>query len=419
MPKTKLIGLLHCGAPAPGMNRAAQVVVGQATEVGYTVLGLDGGLEALAKGESLEPRSLAPDDVRDWGSKGGSLLATSRFNPANVSGSAERIGRRLFGKGEGLLGLSALIVQGGDNTLSSCSQVSLANPKGLIVLIPATVDNDLPLPRGDETLGYHSFVDRTAGKVVTLLADARSCSRWYIAVTQGRHTGHVAADTAIRGSADLAFVPELWAEKVTMNQLVVAIFTSILKRFVGGQRSGVVVVPASVFNVVEGDAKLEELRVDNFGQRMFREVYVANRLARRLMKLCLAWGVEGLEIEGEGLSGFCERSTPPRSQDDALATTLASQAVGYLGHGKVSALITTGSALTFTQVVDPETGLAKSRPYDIAGKPWGDLFLRTSPFGQSDLRNGELLETMAAAAKNLSGDELKDQVADSLNFVRI
>lgn len=417
--KSKVIGLLHCGAPAPGMNRAAQVVVEEAHRAGYSVVGLDGGFQALANGD-LAPRTLSPEDVKGWAQMGGSLLATSRFNPANVSGSAARIADQLFGKGGQALGLSGLIVQGGDNTLSACSQVSRESPKGsMITLIPSTVDNDLPLPVGDQTLGHASFVERTAKKVTTLGLDARSCGRWYIAVTQGRHTGHVAASAAIAGSADLAFIPELWKRKVTMDQLVVIILASILKRFVAGQRAGVVVVPASIFNVVEGDEKLQGLRVDNFGQRLFREVYVANRLARKLMKLCLAWGVEGLEIEGEGLSGFSERSAPPRNEDDTLATTLAMQAIGHLSQSNKSALISKGSALPFSQVVDRETGWAKSRPYDLLGKTWGDFWSHTGPFDQRALQDDALLQAMVEAARNINKSDLKDQIAASLAFVEI
>src|SRR5438874_151164 len=75
------IALLVGGGPAPGINGVISSVTIEAIEQGFEVIGFQDGFKGLVDG-SEQHRRLSIEDVRAIQSRGGSILGTSRTNPA-------------------------------------------------------------------------------------------------------------------------------------------------------------------------------------------------------------------------------------------------------------------------------------------------------------------------------------------------
>src|ERR1700758_4050268 len=76
------LALVVGGGPAPGINGVISSVTIEAVEQGFEVIGFQDGFKWLGQGDSSHYRQLAIDDVKGIHLRGGSVLGTSRTNPA-------------------------------------------------------------------------------------------------------------------------------------------------------------------------------------------------------------------------------------------------------------------------------------------------------------------------------------------------
>ncbi|MFM7825711.1 MAG: 6-phosphofructokinase, partial [Candidatus Limnocylindrus sp.] len=107
------IGVLTGGGDCPGLNPAIRAVVRRAEAGGHSVVGILDGWAGLANPEATLTRPLNRDEVRGIQARGGTVLGSSRTNLLKREGgldAAEASIKRL--------GLDALVVIGGDDTLS-------------------------------------------------------------------------------------------------------------------------------------------------------------------------------------------------------------------------------------------------------------------------------------------------------------
>src|SRR5205085_3318815 len=119
--------------------------------------------------------------------KGGSILGTSRTNPAANEEDMARV-LEAFRK----LGVTALVSIGGDDTAFSASRVHKAARGAIRVAhVPKTIDNDLPLPGSTPTFGFETARHHGVYLLRNLAEDARTTSRWYIIISMGRTAGHL------------------------------------------------------------------------------------------------------------------------------------------------------------------------------------------------------------------------------------
>src|SRR5437762_12046286 len=78
------LGILVGGGPAPGINGViASVTIDAITKHGMEVIGYENGFRHLVQGSTERNRRLTIDDVAPYYMRGGSILGTSRTNPAN------------------------------------------------------------------------------------------------------------------------------------------------------------------------------------------------------------------------------------------------------------------------------------------------------------------------------------------------
>src|SRR6516162_9429833 len=182
------LALLVGGGPAPGINGVISSVTIQAINHGTEVLGILDGFQWLVRGDTEHIQKLVINDVKPIQLRGGSILGTSRVNPARSEEDLKNVIDALQ-----RLGVTALVTIGGDDTAYSASRVyQRANGAIRVAHVPKTIDNDLPLPAAVPTFGFETARHLGVLTVRNLAEDARTTSRWYLIVSMGRASGHLA-----------------------------------------------------------------------------------------------------------------------------------------------------------------------------------------------------------------------------------
>jgi 6-phosphofructokinase 1 len=191
------IGILTGGGDCPGLNAAIRAVVRRANAASTEVLGIKNGWLGLVEGD-IEP--LTRYSVTGILPRGGTILGTSRYNPLRDQQTFA-----LFEENWGKYGLGALIVVGGEGTLSAALDVWRKH-KYPVVGIPKTIDNDIC--GTDFTFGFDTAIGVVTDAVDRLHSTAESHHRVMVIEVMGRHTGWIAAYGGIAGGADVVLVPE-------------------------------------------------------------------------------------------------------------------------------------------------------------------------------------------------------------------
>ncbi|KAJ5548262.1 hypothetical protein N7513_005496 [Penicillium frequentans] len=220
-PKKRRIGVLTSGGDAPGMNGAVRAVVRMAIHCDCEAYAVFEGYEGLVNGGNMI-RQLHWEDVRGWLSRGGTLIGSAR-----CMAFRERAGRLRAAKNMILRGIDALVVCGGDGSLTG-ADVFRAEWPGLlsdlvaageltqeqiapytvlnIVGLVGSIDNDMS--GTDATIGCYSSLTRICDAVDDVFDTAFSHQRGFVIEVMGRHCGWLALMSAISTGADWLFIPE-------------------------------------------------------------------------------------------------------------------------------------------------------------------------------------------------------------------
>ena len=151
------LGILVGGGPAPGINSVISACAIEANKSGVEVVGIYDGFSRLIEGDATMTTPLGIPDVSRIHSQGGSVLRTSRANPARDARSLERCVQTLK-----TLGIAYLVTIGGDDTAFAASEVAKVAGGALrVVHVPKTIDNDrIAGDRGAAELHVDARADR-------------------------------------------------------------------------------------------------------------------------------------------------------------------------------------------------------------------------------------------------------------------
>jgi 6-phosphofructokinase len=119
----KTLGILVGGGPAPGINGVIAAATIEARNHGLRVLGILDGFKWLTRGDTGHVRELEIAEVSRIHFDGGSILRTSRENPARSAESIQRVVGALR-----QLGVSHVLTIGGDDTAFAASRLATALP---------------------------------------------------------------------------------------------------------------------------------------------------------------------------------------------------------------------------------------------------------------------------------------------------
>jgi phosphofructokinase-like protein len=203
------IGILTGGGDCPGLNAVIRAVVKSATKRGWETLGVLGGFDGLLL--PTRTRALDYHEMDGLLYLGGTILGTAnkgRFSGKSGHGETRRIEPAVLADaraGMESLGLRALVVVGGDGSLTIAQQCFEAGIP--VVGVPKTIDNDI---EGTVvTFGFDSAVSLATDALDRLRTTAQSHERVMVCEVMGRYAGWIAAHSGIAGGADVILIPEI------------------------------------------------------------------------------------------------------------------------------------------------------------------------------------------------------------------
>jgi len=203
------IGILTGGGDCPGLNAVIRAVVKSASKRDWETLGILGGFEGLLS--PTRTRRLDYQAMDGLLYLGGTVLGTSnkgRFTAKTGHGETRQIDPGILAEartGFESLGLRALVVVGGDGSLTIAQQCFEAGIP--VVGVPKTIDNDI---QGTAvTFGFDSAVAFATDALDRLRTTAQSHERVMVCEVMGRYAGWIAAHAGIAGGADVILIPEI------------------------------------------------------------------------------------------------------------------------------------------------------------------------------------------------------------------
>jgi phosphofructokinase-like protein len=303
------IGILNGGGDCAGLNAVTRAVVRKSEQFGYEVIGIRHGWAGLLE-VSVKP--LRWSDVSEIIKIGGTILHTTRTNPFSRKEGAETVLANVK-----RIGLDALIVVGGEDTLSVAAK--LAQMGSRIVAVPKTIDNDIVST--DVTFGFDTAVNVTVEAIDRIQTTGESHDRIMVVEVMGRQAGWIAAYAGVASGANLVLIPEVPFDVEEVSDF-------LKRRHESGATASVVVVGegCSLKGTLPGDST----KVDEFGHA--RLGGVGELLAKEIEKRT------GIETRAVVL-GHIVRGGAPFAYDRILATRLGVAAVQAVKDGEFGVMV--------------------------------------------------------------------------------
>ncbi len=414
--------ILAGGGPAPGINGVIAAVTIEAIQQGMTVLGCQDGFKYLVQGRTDHVRPLSVADVEPYQIRGGSMLGTSRTNPAAKEETMQRLLQVLEE-----LKVTDLVTIGGDDTGYSASQVAKRVGNQIRVAhVPKTIDNDLPLPGTTPTFGFESARHYGVGLVRALLEDARTTSRWYLVVSMGRAAGHLALGVGKAVPATLTLIAEaLRGKPVTLERIRDLIIGSIVKQKAHGRAYGVVVLAEGLIEAIGEEALLAALggeeALGHYGN-IVRDPHGHLRLGEiefgRIVKDALSERLKELGLKVTFVTkdiGYELRCVDPIPFDAEYTRDLGYSAVRFLcsteaeRYGAVISFVQGQMRpLPFDDILDPTTRRMRPRLVDTSSIAFASACQYMKRLDLSDLEDPQRLAALAEAA-GMTTEQFREQ----------
>lgn len=199
MAQIKKVGVLTSGGDAPGMNAAIRGVTRTAIYNGMEVVGIRHGYHGMINGHFKELKAHSVSDILQ---RGGTILKTAR--------SMEFMtveGRKMAYENLKSEGIEAVIVIGGDGSLTGARIFCDEFGDIPFIGIPGTIDNDIF--GTDYTIGYDTALNTVVEAVDKIRDTASSHNRLFFIEVMGRDAGFIALESGVATGAEAIFVPEV------------------------------------------------------------------------------------------------------------------------------------------------------------------------------------------------------------------
>ncbi len=305
------IGVLTGGGDCPGLNAVIRAVVRKGTfhyEDGF--VGFMEGWRGLLEDKTME---LDLSSVGGILPRGGTILRTSRTNPAKYPDGLQRCAGNLRKHG-----CEALIAIGGDDTLSVAEKLFANGVK--VIGVPKTIDNDLA--GTDFTFGFDTAVNIATEAIDRVHTTAEAHNRVIVVEVMGRAAGWIATYSGIAGGADVILVPEVPFDIEQVAEL-------IRQRHARGRYFSIVVA-AEGAKFADGNEKHAEASALQAGRDEFGHIRlggIGSVLASEIEKRT------GFETRSVVL-GHIQRGGSPTAYDRVLATRYGLGAIDMVHRGE-------------------------------------------------------------------------------------
>jgi phosphofructokinase-like protein len=341
----KRVGILTGGGDAPGLNAVIRAVVKAAANSGLECVGIEDSFDGL-----LEPnrsRVLTPRDVTGILRLGGTILGTTNHGnpfarPISTSEGTRDYSDRvveMFRRA----GLDALVVIGGDGTLSIAHRFF---SKGIpIVGVPKTIDNDIV--GTSNCFGFDTAVDFATDAIDRLHTTAEAHHRVMVVEVMGRYAGWIALYAGVAGGADAILIPEIPFD-------ISLVAERLREREKWGARFSIVVVAEGAYPK-GGAQSLVEAAHHGF----------AERLGGVGSQVCAALAKETGKETRSVVLGHLQRGGAPTSFDRVLATRFGGKAVELIHQGEFGTMVAFDPPNIVARRLEDMVGKTKRVPLDF------------------------------------------------------
>ena len=404
----KTLAILVGGGPAPGINGVIAAATIEARNHAVRALGIYDGFKWLTRGDVSHVRELEINDVSRIHFEGGSILRTSRENPAKSAESLENVLGALR-----RLGVSYLVTIGGDDTAFAASRLSgaLGSEVG-VAHVPKTIDNDLPLPPEAVTFGFTTACNLGKDLVHNLMQDAATTERWFFVTVMGRRAGHLALGIGGSAGATLTVIREEFTDgAISLERVADILEGAILKRRAQGRDHGVALLSEGIADGLD-PATLGPVERDSYGNVRLSELDLGRLLKERV---AASLGARGLKttIVAKDL-GYELRCAPPGGYDIQYCRSLGYWATRFLLEGQTGAMVTIQGGklipVPFRDMLDPATGRIRVRMVDVTSEMYQTLFAYMIRVKPDDLADPAQLAALAKTA-NLGDAAFRERFA--------
>jgi phosphofructokinase-like protein len=294
------VGILTGGGDCPGLNAVIRAIVRKGErQYGDELIGFRDAWDGV---RDRSTTTLTVESMRGSLPRGGTVLGTRRGSPFDTPDGVREVEATLSD-----LGIDALIVIGGNGTLTIASR--LAEEHGLpIVGVPKTIDNDIV--GTDVTFGFNTAVQIATDAIDRLHTTAESHDRVMVVEVMGRHSGWIATTAGIAGGATMVMIPEIPFDIETVCARLIA-------RHERNRYASIIVV-AEGAEPVPGTLPVGEKVYDKFGH--VRLGGVAELVAREIGERT---GFETRVV----MLGHVQRGGTPTAFDRVLSTRFGVAAI--------------------------------------------------------------------------------------------
>ena len=347
MGKLKRIGILTGGGDCPGLNAVIRAVTKAALQGGLEVVGIEDGYLGLIENRL---RVLNNHEVSGILVQGGTILGSSnKANPSNYSVPDGKGGwvvqdvRQQVAKNYSDAGLDALVVIGGDGTMSGAAKLVEFGIN--IVGVPKTIDNDL---WGTEiTFGHDTAVATASDALDKVHTTASSHHRVMVVELMGRYAGWLAMHAGMASGADIVLIPEI---PFDINKVA----DKCIERSKVGKRFTIVAAGEGA-KPVGGEMFVE--RVIKTSPDPIRLGGVGRFLADKIEAIT---GLESRDI----VLGHVQRGGTPTSRDRILATRFGFHAFELLMEGRFQCVVVQQNNRTCSMPLSEVAGKIRTVPPD-------------------------------------------------------
>ncbi|HBH04405.1 MAG TPA: 6-phosphofructokinase [Candidatus Rokubacteria bacterium] len=398
----KTLAILVGGGPAPGINAVIAAATIEARNQGCRVLGCYDGYKWLVEGNTEHVVELTIDDLSRIHFDGGSIIRTSRTNPARSPEGVTRVAEALK-----RLGVEHLITIGGDDTAFASSRVARAMPGLTVAHVPKTIDNDLPLPGDIVTFGYTTACNLGKELVRNLMQDASTTERWFFVTVMGRRAGHLALGIGGSAGATLTVIAEEFAEpKIPLDRVADVLEGAIIKRRMQGREHGVAILSEGLAEKLELDP-IAPVERDQYGNVRLGELDLGRLLKDRVAGRLRARDVDVTIVPKD--MGYELRCAAPGAHDIQYCRSLGYWATRFLLDGGSNAMVTIQAGrlvpIPFALMLDPKTGKVRVRYVDVDSEMYQTLYAYMIRLKPEDFDDPATRAALARAG-NLDEQEL-------------
>lgn len=320
----KRIGILTGGGDCPGINAVIRAVTKTAIfDHGWECFGIEDGFLGLIENRI---RPLRAGDVSNILTRGGTILGTSnKANPAKFAVGADKLGNPIFADVRDkaaanyhALGLDALVVIGGDGTMSCADGMTSFGVR--CVGVPKTIDNDLM--HTHITFGFTTAVETGVEAIDRLHTTAASHHRIMVVELMGRNAGWLTLFVGLASGADIILIPEIPYD--------LGILCEFCKQRRASGHSSTIVAVSEGARPLDGKQFVQQTIADS--PDPVRLGGLAPVLARQL-EMCS-------QIEARAVVlGHVVRGGTPSGMDRVLATRFGFKATELLATGEFGRLV--------------------------------------------------------------------------------